>query len=190
VTAKLTYTAITSLDGYVADESGNWNWSMPSEEVHAFVNDLERGVGTHLYGRRMYEVLVAWETMETEGEPPEMADYAEIWRASEKVVYSTSLEGVSSERTRLERSFEPAEVARMKDQRDGEIAIGGPAVAAQALAAGLVDEIRLLASPVIVGGGNPALPDGLRLDLELLDERTFRNGVVYSSYRVRRDLGG
>jgi dihydrofolate reductase len=178
---NLTYAAIASLDGYVADEQGNWDWSRPDAEVHAFVNDLSRSARTHLYGRRMYEVLVAWETMD---EPePEMRDYAEIWRAADKVVYSTTLQEPRSARTRIERSFDPEDVRAIKAA--GDCTIGGPELAAQALAAGLVDRIELLLSPVVVGGGKRALPDGLRLDLELTGERRFGNGAVHLGYEVK-----
>jgi dihydrofolate reductase len=181
--AKLAYTAIASLDGYVADEQGNWNWSRPDEEVHTFVNDLERPVGTHLYGRRMYEVLSAWETIDDPA--PVMRDYARIWRAADKVVYSRTLDSVSTARTRLEREFDPDAVRELKRTAAADLSIGGPQLAAQAIAAGLVDELHLLLSPVVVGAGNPALPDGLRWDLELLDERRFGNGVVHLHYRSR-----
>src|SRR5918994_4479820 len=177
--AELVYTAITSLDGYVADEHGKWDWSFPDPEVHAFVNDLERPVGTHLYGRRMYEVLVAWETMDDPA--PEMRDFAQIWRAADKVVYSTTLQEPRSARTRIERRFEPDAVRALK--AEGDCVIGGPELAGQALAAGLVDRIELLLSPVVVGGGTRALPDGVRIDLELADERRFDNGVVHLGYR-------
>ena len=180
--ARLIYTAITSLDGYVADESGNWDWSMPDEEVHTFVNDLERPIGTHLYGRKLYEVLQAWETMDDPA--PAMRDYATIWRASDKIVFSRTLDEVSSARTRIERDFDPDAVRALKDAASTDIGIGGPHIAAEALRAGLVDEVGLLVSPVVVGGGNPALPDGVRIDLELLDERRFDNGVVYLRYRT------
>jgi dihydrofolate reductase len=180
--AKLIYTSITSLDGYVADASGSWDWSFPDEEVHAFVNDLERPIGTHLYGRRLYEVLKVWETMDDPA--PAMRDYATIWRASEKIVFSTTLTEVSSARTRIERTFDPDAVRALKDTADADIGIGGPHLAAAALKAGLVDEIGLLMSPVVVGGGNPALPDDVRIDLELLDEHRFGNGVVYLRYRT------
>jgi dihydrofolate reductase len=176
----LVYAAITSLDGYVADADGNFHWARPDEAVHAFVNDLQRPIGTHLYGRRMYEVLKVWETMD---EPePVMRDYAEIWRAAEKIVYSTTLAEVSSARTRIQREFDPEAVRAMKADRS--MSIGGPHLAAQALRAGLVDEVQLFLSPAIVGGGNRALPDDVRLDLELLDERRFANGFVYVRYRV------
>jgi dihydrofolate reductase len=183
--AKLTYSAITSLDGYVADEDGKFDWAAPDEEVHAFVNDLERPVGTYLYGRRMYEVMVAWETMQTPpGEFPAIRDYAEIWRAADKIVYSKTLEAPSSSRTRLERDFDPDAVRRLKASAGREISVGGPELAAQAIAAGLVDECHLFVSPVVVGAGTRALPAGLRLQLELLDERRFQNGVVYLHYEV------
>jgi len=183
--AKLTFSAICSLDGYVADADGRFDWSVPDEEVHAFVNDLERPIGTHLYGRRMYEVLVAWETLELDGEPEALRDYARIWRAADKVVYSTTLERASSERTRIERSFDAAAVRAMKEAATHDLSIGDPGLAGAALAAGLVDECHLLVSPAIVGGGTRALPDGVRLDLELLGERRFANGVVHLHYGVR-----
>src|SRR5918999_558160 len=179
--AKLIYSAITSLDGYVADEQGRWDWSRPDEEVHAFVNDLVRPVGTPLYGRRMYEVLVAWETMDDPA--PEMRDFAQIWRAADKIVYSRTLEGVSSERTHLEREFDPDAVRRMKEDADRDLTVAGPELAAQAIRAGLVDECQLFLSPVVVGGGTPALPDGVRWNLKLVDERRFGNGVVHLRYR-------
>jgi dihydrofolate reductase len=181
--ANLIYTAITSLDGYVADESGNWDWSFPDEEVHAFVNEMERPVGTYLLGRRMYDVLHVWETMDDPA--PAMRDYATLWRAAEKIVFSRTLEEVSSARTRIERKFDPDVVRALKDSAGSDLSIGGPHLAAEALRAGLVDEVRLLVSPVVVGGGNPALPDGVRVDLELLGERRFGNGVVYLHYRTR-----
>ena len=178
--SKLIYTAITSLDGYVADEDGNFDWSEPDEDVHRFVNDLERPIGTYLLGRRLYDVMVAWETLDDE--QPIIKDYAEIWRAADKVVFSRSLGSVSSERTRIERTFEPDVVRRMKAETERDIGVGGPDLAGQALRAGLIDEIRLFLSPIVVGGGTRALPDGVRLDLELLDERRFDNGVVYVRY--------
>ena len=184
--AKLIYSAITSLDGYVADEDGNFDWSAPDEEVHAFVNDLERPVGTHLYGRRLYEVMLAWETMDTgPNQSPVMRDFADIWRAAEKVVYSRTLETVSSARTRLERAFEPEAVRRMKALAGRDISLGGPELAAQAIKAGLVDECHLFLTPFVVGGGKQALPEHVRLELELLDERRFGNGVVHLHYGIR-----
>ena len=183
--AKLIYTAITSLDGYVADSDGNWDWSAPDEEVHGFVNDLERSNGTYLLGRRMYEVLVAWETMDTDGEPPSIREYAEIWRDADKVVFSTSLTQPSSARTRIEPDFDPEAIRRMKASADRDISVGGPDLAAQAIRAGLVDEFHLLLSPIVVGGGTRALPDDVRVELELADERRFGNGVVHLHYRAR-----
>jgi dihydrofolate reductase len=178
---KLVYSALASLDGYVADEHGRWDWAEPDEDVHAAVNDLMRPIRTHLYGRRMYEVLVAWETIDDPA--PVMQDYAQLWRAADKVVYSRTLDEVSSARTRIEREFDPEAVRRMKADQD--LIVGGPELAGQAMAAGLVDEIDLLLSPVIVGAGKRALPDGVKLDLELADERGFGNGVVLLGYRVR-----
>jgi dihydrofolate reductase len=182
--ARLIYSAIASLDGYVADEHGNFDLLAPGAEVHAFVNDLERPVGTHLYGRRMYEVMVWWETMETAGQPDVMRDFAEIWWAADKIVYSRTLDAVASERTRIEREFEPETVRQMKASTERDISIGGPDLAGQALAAGLVDECHLFLAPVLMGGGTRALPDGVRLQMELLDERRFGSGVVYLRYGV------
>jgi dihydrofolate reductase len=180
--AKLIYTAIMSLNGYVADEEGNFDWAEPDEEVHTVVNDLERPIGTYLYGRRLYEVMVAWETITDE--QPFINDYAEIWRAADKVVFSKTLEAVSSERTRIERNFDPEAIREMKAAADRDISVGGPTLAAHAIRAGLIDEIGLFLSPVVVGGGTRALPDGVRLPLELLDERRFGNGVVYLRHRT------
>jgi dihydrofolate reductase len=184
--AKLIYSAITSLDGYVADENGNFDWAAPDEEVHTFVNDLERSVGIYLYGRRMYEVMVAWEAADSfAGEPPFVQDFARIWHAADKIVYSRTLETVSSVRTRIARDFDPEAVRQMKAATGRDITVGGPALAAQAIKAGLVDEWHLFVTPVVVGGGNQALPKHVRLKLELLNERRFRNGVVYLHYRTR-----
>ena len=184
--AKLIYSAITSLDGYVADEEGNFDWAAPDEEVHAFVNDLERQAGTHLYGRRMYEVMVFWESaLNLPDQSPVERDYAEIWQAADKVVFSTTLETVSSEKTRIERTFDPDAVRQMKATAGSELAIGGPNLAAQAIAASLVDEFHLFLTPIVVGGGTRALPDDVRLELDLLDERRFTDGVVHLHYRVR-----
>jgi dihydrofolate reductase len=179
---KLIFSEITSLDGYVADENGDFRWGRPDEEVHTFINELQRQIGTHLYGRRMYEVLVAWETMETAGEPPCIGEYADIWRAADKVVYSKTMETVASERTRIERDFDPQAVRELKEGATLDLMVGGPNLAAHAFEAGLIDECHLFLSPVIVGGGNQALPDGVRMDLELLDERRFGNGFVYLRY--------
>ena len=181
--AKLIYSALASLDGYTEDEDGKFDWAAPDEQVHAFVNDLERPIGTHLYGRRMYEVMVAWETM---ADPdPVMRDYTEIWQAAEKIVYSTTLEAVSSARTRIERSFEADAVRALKAASERDLSVGGPTLAAEALRAGLVDQVQLVLSPIVIGGGNRALPDGVRVELELLDERRFGNGVVFLRYSTR-----
>ena len=184
--AKLIYSAILSLDGYVADEQGKFDWAAPDEDVHAFVNDLERPVGTYLYGRLMYEVMVAWETMSTlPDQPLVIRDFAQLWRAAEKIVYSRTLRSVSSDRTRIEREFDPATIRQLKAAAGRDISVGGPDLAAQAIRAGLVDECHLFVTPVLVGGGTPALPGKVRLDLELLDERRFGNGVVHLQYRTR-----
>ncbi|MFI5935335.1 dihydrofolate reductase family protein [Actinoplanes sp. NPDC051494] len=176
-------TGITSLDGYIADENGAFDWSVPDEEVHRAVNDLEKGIGTYLYGRGMYEVMSAWETMHTEpGLPPYILDYASVWQAADKVVYSTTLPRARTARTRVERSFDPAAVRAIKE--NGRVSVGGPGLAAQALRAGLVDEIGMFVSPVVVGGGKRFLPDGVKLSLELREQRRFGNGVVYLRYRV------
>src|SRR3954454_13106368 len=182
---RLIYSAITSLDGYVADEQGGFGWARPDEEVHAFVNDLERPIGTYLYGRRMYEVMRFWE------DPRDLAqgsavtrDYAQIWQAADKVVYSTSLESATTARTRLEREFDPAAVRKIKETAAWNLSVGGAGLAAEALRAGLVDELHQFVNPVIVGGGTARLPDDNRLELELLDEHRFSGGVVYLRYRV------
>jgi dihydrofolate reductase len=182
--ARLIYAAITSLDGYVADEDGNFDWSAPDEEVHAFVNDLQRTVGTNLYGRRMYEVMVAWEAMPTTDQPLVIQDFANLWRAADKVVYSTTLPAVSSARTRLERAFDPEAIRRLKASAEQDIAVGGPELAAQAIRAGLVDDWHFFVVPKVVGGGTRFLPDGARLRLQLLDERRFDSGVVHLRYRT------
>jgi dihydrofolate reductase len=183
--ARLIYSAIASLDGYVADEAGNFDWAAPDEDVHRFVNDLERPVGTHLYGRWMYEVMVFWETVDVAGAPPFVRDFAEIWRAADKIVYSKTLETVSSARTRIERDFEPEAVRQLKAAAERDLTVGGPGLAGQALAAGLVDELHLFVAPVVVGGGIQAFPDDARLNLELLDERGFASGFVHVRYRTR-----
>jgi dihydrofolate reductase len=183
--AKLIYSAITSLDGYVADEEGNFDWAAPDEEVHRFVNDLERRVGTYLYGRRMYEVMVAWETMDSRADqPPVIDDFTKIWQAADKIVYSKTLETVSSARTRIERDFDAEAVRQLKASSERDITVGGPELAAQAIRAGLVDEFQLFVTPVVVGGGKKALPDDAHLKLELLDERRFGSGVVHLHYRT------
>ncbi len=183
--SKLIYVMITSLDGYVADGDGNFDWSAPDEDVHAAVNDFMRTVGIQLYGRRLYEVMLTWETLDVVGEPAVIGDFAAIWRDCEKIVYSTTLKEVSSERTQIKRSFEPAAIERLKASADRDLAVGGPDLAGQALAAGLVDELHFFVSPVVVGGGTRALPDGIKLRAQLVGERTFANGVVHLSYTVR-----
>lgn len=181
---RLIYSAIQSLDGYVADTTGNFDWAQPDEGVHTFANQLQRTIRTNLLGRRMYEVMSAWETLGTRGhEPGYIREFGELWRASDKIVYSTTLGSLSAARTRLERAFEPAAVRRMKDELLGDISIGGPTLAAQAISAGLVDEYQLFIVPVVVGGGTRTLPKGIRLDLQLIDQRRFENGTVYVSYR-------
>jgi dihydrofolate reductase len=183
---KLIYSAITSLDGYIADESGNFDWAAPDQEVHAFVNDLERPVGIYLYGRRMYEVMVAWETAHTFADQrPVMQDFAKLWQGADKVVYSRTLAAVSSTRTRIERDFDPEAVRQLKASAGRDLSVGGPDLAAQAIRAGLVDEYQLFLVPFVVGGGNQALPDNVRVRLELLDEHRFGGGVVYLRYRTR-----
>ena len=183
--ARLIYSAITSLDGYVADEKGNFDWAAPDEEVHRFVNDLERPIGTYLYGRRMYEVMKFWETAHTlPDQPLAIRDYAELWQAADKVVYSKTLDKVTTARTRLDREFDPEAVRQMKARAERDITVGGPHLAAEAIKAGLVDELHLFLHPIVVGGGNQALPDGVRLKLELLDERRFKGGVVHLHYRA------
>jgi dihydrofolate reductase len=182
--AKLIYSAIASLDGYVADEDGNFDWAEPDEEVHTSVNDLERQVGIYVYGRRMYEVLVSWETLDLADQPPFIREYAQIWRAADKIVYSTTLQSVSSVRTRIERDFDPEAVRQMKASAGSDISVGGPDLAAQAIQAGLVDEFHLFLTPIVVGGGTRALPDDVRIELDLLDERRFGNGVVHLHYRT------
>jgi dihydrofolate reductase len=180
---QLIYSGITSLDGYLADSHGNFDWSAPDEEVHAFVNDLERDAGTYLFGRRMYEVMSVWDSWDTTDEPPVIQDYARIWRRADKVVYSSTLATASTDRTRIERTFNPNAVRAMKDGSDKNIGIGGATLASAALRAGLVDECQIFLNPVAVGGGLRFLPDGLNLRLDLLDQRRFSNGVVYLRYR-------
>jgi dihydrofolate reductase len=183
---KLIYSSIASLDGYVADEDGNFDWAAPDDEVHAFVNDLERRVGTYLYGRGMYDVMRYWETAPTDGDQPAVVkDFTKIWQAADKIVFSKTLETISSARTRIERDFDPAAVRQMKATAGRDISVGGPNLAAQAIRGGLVDELHLFLVPIVVGGGKPALPDNVRVKLELLDERRFGSGVVHLHYRTR-----
>ena len=182
---KLIYSALTSLDGYMADEDGKFDWAEPDEEVHSFLNELDRPVGTYLYGRRMYEVMLAWESLPLADQPPHLQEYAEIWRAADKIVYSKTLETAPSARTRIERHFDPEAVRQMKASAERDLSVGGRDLAADAFRAGLVDELHLFLSPVVVGGGTRALPDDIRLNLELLDERRFGNGMAYLRYRTR-----
>jgi dihydrofolate reductase len=183
--ARLIYSGIASLDGYVADEDGNFDWSAPDQEVHTYVNGLQRPVGTYLFGRRMYEVMVAWETMALTGLPPYIQDFANLWRAADKIVYSRTLPTVSSARTRIERAFDPEAVRRLKTGAERDIAVGGPMLAGQAIRAGLVDDWHLFVVPMVVGGGTRFLPDDVRLRLELVDERRFNSGVVHLRYRAK-----
>ncbi|HEY3702857.1 MAG TPA: dihydrofolate reductase family protein [Acidimicrobiales bacterium] len=184
--AKLIYSSIASVDGYIADEDGNFDWAAPDEEVHHFVNDLERPVGTYLYGRRMYETMVYWETaLDVADQPPVVRDFANLWQAADKIVYSRTLEAASSARTRIERDFDARAVREMKATARRDITVGGPGLAAQAFRSGLVDEYQLFLTPIVIGGGRQSLPDELRQALELLDVRRFASGVVYLHYRTR-----
>ncbi len=183
--ADLIYATIASLDGYIEDASGSFSWAAPDEEVHAFANDLERSIGTHLYGRRMYETMASWETDASLAEhSPITRDYAELWRAAEKIVFSRTLESAATERTRIEREFDPDAVRALKARATRDLSVGGPELAAHALTAGLVDELQLFVVPVLVGGGKRSLADDIRLKLELLDERRFTGGVVWLRYRT------
>jgi dihydrofolate reductase len=182
--ARLIYSAITSLDGYVEDEQGQFDWAEPDAEVMAAVNELERPIGTYLYGRRMYDTMVFWETADTgPDQPPGDRDFTQLWRAADKVVYSRTLRSVASARTRIERQFVPAAVHRLKEASPADLSIGGAELAGQAMAAGLVDECHLFLNPVIVGGGKGALPRGVRARLQLVHERRFAGGVVHLHYR-------
>jgi dihydrofolate reductase len=181
--AKLIYSAITSLDGYVEDTDGNFDWSAPDEEVLTFINELERLVGTYLYGRRMYETMVYWETADTgPDQPPAVKEFAKIWMAAEKIVYSRHLEGAIGARTSIQRSFDAEKVGRLKATAEGDITVGGAELASQAIESGLVDELHLFVTPVIVGGGKPAIPSDVHLNLELLDLCRFKSGVVHLRY--------
>ena len=183
--AKLIYSMATSLDGYAVDADGKFDWSEPDEEVHTFVNDLYRDAGTYLYGRRMYEMMVYWETAHTlPDQPPFVHEYARVWQRADKIVYSRTLSTVSSARTRIERSFDPDAVRSLKEAANRDLTVAGPGLAASALRAGLVDEIHHLVSPIVVGGGTRFLPDNVRIELDLLDERRFRNGVVHLRHRT------
>jgi dihydrofolate reductase len=183
--ARLIYSTIQSLDGYIEDADGDFGWAEPDEEVHQLFNDLLRPVGTYLYGRRMYETMAVWETDPAlAAGPPVVADFAKIWQAADKVVYSTTLDRPVTARTRIERSFDPDAVRDLKASADRDLEIGGPQLAAEALRAGLVDEVSMVLAPVVVGGGKPALPDGVRLGLELVDQRRLASGMAYLAYRV------
>ena len=182
---KVIYSMITSLDGYVSDHEGNFDWGTPDEETHKFINEQYRSIGTHLLGRRIYETLVYWETADSvPNQPQVITEFAGIWRATDKIVYSTSLNEVTSNRTRLVRSFEADALRELTTKSDLDIAIAGPNLAAAALRAGLIDELQLFVAPTIVGGGNPFLPDDVRCDLDLLNERRFGNGFVFLRYQV------
>ncbi|MEN4010443.1 MAG: dihydrofolate reductase family protein [Chloroflexota bacterium] len=183
--ARLIYSAIASLDGYIEDMKGAFDWAAPDEEVHAFINNLERSAGTHLYGRRTYETLMVWETdPNLAAGSPLLRDFADIWQAAHKIVYSKTLQAVSTRKTQLERSFDPAVIRQLKQAVEADILIGGPNLAAHAFRAGLIDECHLFLTPIIVGGGKPSLPDNVRLELELLEERRFGSGVVFLRYRT------
>jgi dihydrofolate reductase len=184
---RLIYAAMTSLDGYIEDTDGNFHWAKPDEEVHAFANDLERGVGTYLYGRRLYEVMSYWQSVDLAGdEHPVIRDYAGIWQTTDKLVFSRTLKSASTPRTRIEPEFDVEAVRQMKARSERDMSVGGRTLAALAIKAGLVDEYHLLMSPVLVGGGKPALPDGVHAALELVSTRRFGNGVVHVHYRAVR----
>jgi dihydrofolate reductase len=186
---KLIYLAIASADGYVEDAEGSFGWAAPDEAVHRFVGDLERPIGTYLYGRRMYATMLYWETAHTvPGQPPWIQEYADIWQAASKIVFSATLESVSSARTRIERSFDPVVIERLKSATGHDMTVGGAGLAGQAIRAGLVDELQLFLVPVIVGGGKRALPDDVRSDLELLDTHRFASGTVYLRYRCTQPV--
>jgi dihydrofolate reductase len=184
--SKLIYSAIMSLDGYVADAHGNFEWAEPDEEVHSFINDLQRSVGTHLLGRKMYEVLVAWDDADAFANASGyLQDFAALWQGTDKVVYSRTLESVSGGRTRIERNFDPQAVQQMKVQGDADITVGGPNLAEYAFKAGLVDECHLFVAPAVIGGGTRGLPNGVHLALQLQEERRFGSGMVYLRYRPK-----
>lgn len=184
--AKLVYSMITSLDGYIADEDGNFDWAVPDDEVHAFINDIERSYGTYLYGRRLYEMMVGWETDHTLAEQsPLMRDFAELWQAADKIVYSKTLEAVSTTKTRIERDFDPEAIRHMKVSAEQDMEVGGADLASQAFKARLVDECHLFVVPIVVGGGKQCFTNNVRVKLELLDEHRFGNGTIYLHYRTR-----
>ena len=185
--AHLIYSAISSLDGYIEDTDGKFNWAVPDEEVHRYINDLERTVSTYLYGRRMYETMMGWETDPNLAATSSlMRDFAEIWQAADKIVYSKTLETVSTRKTRIERDFDPEAIRQLKVTAGHDILIGGPHLALQAFKAGLIDECHLFLAPIIVGGGKQSLPNNVRLELELLEERRFGNGMVHLRYQARQ----
>src|SRR5512134_230791 len=185
--ARLIYSAISSLDGYIEDRDGNFDWAMPDEEVHRFINNLERTAGTYLYGRRMYETMMVWETdPNLAADSPLTQDFAQIWQAADKIVYSKTLAAASTRNTEIERNFNPEAIRQLKGTVQQDIAIGGPELAAHAFQSGLIDECHLFLTPIIVGGGKPSLPDNVRLELELLAERRFSNGTIYLHYRTRQ----
>jgi dihydrofolate reductase len=184
--AKLLYVMNASLDGYIADEDGKFDWGAPGEEYYSFINDLLRPVGTHLYGRRLYEMMAVWETdPAAAAQSPATGEFAEIWQAADKVVYSRTLAAAATTRTRVERDFDPDAVRQLKAATERDVTVGGPTLGAQAITAGLVDEVQLFVWPVVVGGGKRFLPDRVRLQLDLLDERRFDSGVVYLRYRTQ-----
>lgn len=183
--AKLLYATNVSLDGYIEDEQGNFDWGISDDETYAFWTDFQRPIGTYLYGRRIYETMVYWETANAGGDQPELKrDFAQIWQSAEKIVYSRTLEAASSAKTRIKREFDPDAIRRLKEASGADITINGPELAGQAMRAGLVDECHLLLNPIVLGRGKRALPDNLRMQLELLGERRFGNGVVHLHYRV------
>jgi dihydrofolate reductase len=184
--AKLIYSAFTSLDGYVADETGNFDWAELSDEVHAYINSRESQIGTYLFGRKIYEAVAVWESPDVLPDlTPTALEFAPIWQAAEKIVYSTTLKRVTTAKTRIERRFEPNVVRELKAGATRDLEVGGQTLAAHAIRAGLVDEYHLLIAPVIAGGGNPYLPGKVSVKLELLDERRFDNGLVYLRYRAK-----
>jgi dihydrofolate reductase len=184
--AQLIYSAIASLDGYIEDRDGNFDWAMPDEEVHSFINNLERPVGTYLYGRRMYEIMMVWETDPGfAADSPLTQDFAQVWQSADKIVYSKTLAVASTRKTQIERNFNPEAIKQLKNTAQQDISIGGPGLASHAFRSGLIDECHLFLTPVIVGGGKPALPDNVRLGLQLMEERRFGNGMVYLHYRTR-----
>ena len=184
--AQLIYSAISSLDGFIEDRDGNFDWAMPDEEVHRFINNLERNAGTYLYGRRMYEIMTVWETdPNLAADSPLTQDFAQVWQAADKIVYSKTLTAASTRKTRIERNFDPEAIRQLKKTAQHDIAIGGPDLAAHAFRSGLIDECHLFLAPIVVGGGKPALPDNVRLELELLEERRFGNGTLFLRYRTK-----